>query len=195
MLRRRSFDVLYDIAAWNLCAVLENGFKYNPDQPRVPAGNPDGGQWTSDGGETGMNAGGAMAPDTWGNPEMFADKFTRHGTDFSAASPEDYANQANQFYQRAQQEKLPAIEYPNGGEIGIYDPASNTFGIYNPNGMTKTFYKPTSPTYFQRQIDTYVPRGDGIINPLPSEGGGSGGGFGRIDNIFHPNPIPGEVEE
>lgn len=26
-------------------------FKYNPDQPRVPAGNPDGGQWTSGGGE------------------------------------------------------------------------------------------------------------------------------------------------
>ncbi|CAD5277760.1 conserved hypothetical protein [Bosea sp. 62] len=25
--------------------------KYNPDQPRVPAGNPDGGQWTSGGGE------------------------------------------------------------------------------------------------------------------------------------------------
>lgn len=25
--------------------------KYNPDQPRVPAGNPDGGQWTSGGGD------------------------------------------------------------------------------------------------------------------------------------------------
>ncbi len=25
--------------------------KYAPDQPRVPAGNPDGGQWTSEGGE------------------------------------------------------------------------------------------------------------------------------------------------
>ena len=24
--------------------------KYRPDQPRVPAGNPDGGQWTSEGG-------------------------------------------------------------------------------------------------------------------------------------------------
>jgi hypothetical protein len=24
--------------------------KYNPDQPRVPAGNPDGGQWTNEGG-------------------------------------------------------------------------------------------------------------------------------------------------
>ena len=30
--------------------VIKGG--YNPDQPRVPAGNPDGGQWTSDGGET-----------------------------------------------------------------------------------------------------------------------------------------------
>ncbi len=27
--------------------------KFNPDQPRVPAGNPDGGQWISDGGELG----------------------------------------------------------------------------------------------------------------------------------------------
>lgn len=29
---------------------------YNPDQPRVPAGNPDGGQWTSEGsGSTGQD--------------------------------------------------------------------------------------------------------------------------------------------
>jgi hypothetical protein len=27
--------------------------KYSPDQPRVPAGNPDGGQWTSGGGTSG----------------------------------------------------------------------------------------------------------------------------------------------
>src|SRR5262249_10736474 len=27
--------------------------KYSPDQPRVPAGNSDGGQWTSDGGASG----------------------------------------------------------------------------------------------------------------------------------------------
>jgi hypothetical protein len=26
------------------------GLKYNPNQPRVPAGNPDGGQWTTVGG-------------------------------------------------------------------------------------------------------------------------------------------------
>lgn len=29
---------------------------YNPDQPRVPAGNPDGGQWTRDGGSTQLAA-------------------------------------------------------------------------------------------------------------------------------------------
>ena len=27
-----------------------DGVKYSPDQPRVPAGNPDGGQWTAEGG-------------------------------------------------------------------------------------------------------------------------------------------------
>lgn len=32
--------------------------KYREDQPRVPAGNPDGGQWTADGGSSGENDGG-----------------------------------------------------------------------------------------------------------------------------------------
>lgn len=31
-------------------AFRDTGFKYNPDEPRVPAGNPDGGQWTTGGG-------------------------------------------------------------------------------------------------------------------------------------------------
>lgn len=30
--------------------------KFNPDQPRVPAGNPDGGQWTSGGGGVGSDS-------------------------------------------------------------------------------------------------------------------------------------------
>lgn len=32
--------------------------KYRDDQPRVPAGNPDGGQWTAEGGSGGENEGG-----------------------------------------------------------------------------------------------------------------------------------------
>jgi hypothetical protein len=42
--------------------------KYSPDQPRVPAGNPDGGQWTSEGGggaTGGLSSGiGALAANT-----------------------------------------------------------------------------------------------------------------------------------
>jgi hypothetical protein len=35
-------------------AFIDYTFKFNPDQPRIPAGNPDGGQWTSgDGGGNG----------------------------------------------------------------------------------------------------------------------------------------------
>jgi hypothetical protein len=41
-------DLQLDLAARNLeRALLE--LRYIPDQPRVPAGNPDGGQWTSEG--------------------------------------------------------------------------------------------------------------------------------------------------
>ena len=33
---------------------------FNPDQPRVPAGNPDGGQWTSGSGAAGSDTGGGI---------------------------------------------------------------------------------------------------------------------------------------
>lgn len=35
--------------------------KYNPDQPRVPAGNSDGGQWTGEGGSGGVTGGAQLA--------------------------------------------------------------------------------------------------------------------------------------
>jgi len=46
--------------------------KYSPDQPRVPAGNPDGGQWTEDGSSTGRirfaeNRDPNTITDAWGN--------------------------------------------------------------------------------------------------------------------------------
>lgn len=31
-------------------------YGYHPDQPRVPAGNPDGGRWTAEGGASGSDA-------------------------------------------------------------------------------------------------------------------------------------------
>lgn len=44
-LAARRFQLAY---ARHVQALIKTGF--NPDQPRVPAGNPDGGQWTSGGG-------------------------------------------------------------------------------------------------------------------------------------------------
>jgi hypothetical protein len=44
-------DLLVSRSPWPIAS------KYNPDQPRVPAGNPDGGQWTSGGGgEEGLSS-------------------------------------------------------------------------------------------------------------------------------------------
>jgi hypothetical protein len=48
--------------------------KYRPDQPRVPAGDPDGGQWTSEGG--GVSAGGGNDPEVVSernNPQAIPD--------------------------------------------------------------------------------------------------------------------------
>jgi hypothetical protein len=40
--------------------------KYSPDQPRVPAGNPDGGEWTSGGGGTSPSGGDSAGKPSWG---------------------------------------------------------------------------------------------------------------------------------
>jgi hypothetical protein len=45
----------HKLALMNVAAQHIAGHRshFNPNQPRVPAGNPDGGQWTSTGGGTG----------------------------------------------------------------------------------------------------------------------------------------------
>ncbi len=43
--RRLLAELKFELLLWQLRR------KYRPDQPRVPAGNPDGGQWTSSGGQ------------------------------------------------------------------------------------------------------------------------------------------------
>jgi len=50
------FSVLSDLRRLRV-AVAATGIvaKYDPNQPRVPAGDPDGGQWTSDGSFNGAN--------------------------------------------------------------------------------------------------------------------------------------------
>lgn len=90
------------------------------------------------------------ARQTWGRPETLPDHFARHGSDFGARDPDDYAAQAHAFLEHAKTAGLPA-KRDRDGELRIYDPATGTFGAYNANGTTKTFFKPGSPSYFERQ--------------------------------------------
>ena len=88
---------------------------------------------------------------TWGDRYSLQDHFDRHGADFKARSPDDYAAQAWLFLQRAMDEGLPAKLDESDGTIRVWEQKSRTFAAYNRNFTTKTFFKPNSADYFQRQ--------------------------------------------
>jgi pyocin large subunit-like protein len=87
---------------------------------------------------------------TWGNVASLTDHFSRHGSDFGARNPNDYARMAWEFLQRGKAEGLPAKQ-DETGVLRVFDPASGTFAAYNRDGTTKTFFKPGSRDYFARQ--------------------------------------------
>ena len=61
---------------WSVYELYER--KYRPDQPRVPDGSPEGGQWTSEGAASGRQ----QSPSTSDRPIQLASDitgFTRHG--------------------------------------------------------------------------------------------------------------------
>ncbi len=58
--------------------------KYNADQPRVPAGNPDGGQWTSEG-----ESGAAPANDSRVISDATPDNTWKPGAQYAASNVED----------------------------------------------------------------------------------------------------------
>ena len=83
---------------------------YNPNQPRVPAGQSTGGQWTSDGSNGGvpisrdsvyrgqsLSARSGDSTGTWGRPSTLDDHVRRHGKDFGTNSPQEYTKKANEF--------------------------------------------------------------------------------------------------
>jgi pyocin large subunit-like protein len=86
----------------------------------------------------------------WGNAASLPDHFARHGRDFGAKNPEDYARMASEFLQRAKAEGLPAKQ-DEAGVLRVFDPGSGAFAAYNRDGTTKTFFKPGSRDYFARQ--------------------------------------------
>jgi hypothetical protein len=151
--------------------------KYDPNQPRVPAGQPTGGQWTSD-------LGGIAKEYGWADVKTLQEHVKNHSKDFNSRSARDYARQAKSFYERGFKEKLPMVQ-DRSGIVRIYDPKTNSFGSYNKDGTTRTFYKPADGVkYYEQQVKRYgVGRGR-VINPLPEKPpttriqGGSGRSLG-----------------
>lgn len=90
------------------------------------------------------------ARQTWGNFASLQDHFDRHGGDFNAKNPEDYARLAWEFLQRAKAAGLPAKREADG-VLRIFDPKTRAFAAYNKDGTTKTFFKAKSRDYFERQ--------------------------------------------
>ncbi|CAN5913162.1 hypothetical protein BH11VER1_BH11VER1_27800 [soil metagenome] len=91
------------------------------------------------------------ARQTWGNISTLQDHFDRHGRDFQATSPEDYARQAWEFLQRAQREQWSVKQDEQDGVLRVYDPKTRAFAAYNRDGTTKTYFKPGSADYWERQ--------------------------------------------
>ncbi len=87
---------------------------------------------------------------TWGRIETLGDHFARHGRDFQARDPDDYAAQAAAFLQRARTTGLPA-KRDTDGTLRVFDPATGAFAAYNRDGTTRTYFKPGTRDYFDRQ--------------------------------------------
>lgn len=161
---------------------------FNPDQPRIPAGNPDGGQWTDGGNLTGVrvsdngNVSGAGIAErfhaisekyNWARPVEFKRHYDNHKKDFGSRSPADYARKANEFYKTSLDKDLPRL-ITKDGYIKIYDPKTKAFGVYGPEGKTETFMKPRGGNrYFVKEIRKVINNGGRFINSR----GGRGTGF------------------
>lgn len=88
--------------------------------------------------------------ETWGQMASLQDHFDRHGRDFNAKTPDDYARLAWEFLQRARAGGLQ-LKLDEDGVLRVFDSRSGAFAAYNRNGTTKTYFKPGSRDYFERQ--------------------------------------------
>lgn len=89
--------------------------------------------------------------ETWGDRWSLKDHFDRHGRDFGAVSPDDYAAKAWLFLQRAKDEGLPAKLDESDGTIRVWDGKTRSFAAYNLKFLTRTYFRPESADYFKRQ--------------------------------------------
>ena len=90
---------------------------------------------------------------TWGSPRSLQDHFDRHGADFGARTPDEYAAKAWMFLRDAKAGSYQG-KFDENGDLRVYDAATKSFAAYNKNGTTKTFFKPGRRGYFDDQPGT-----------------------------------------
>ena len=86
---------------------------------------------------------------TWGSMASLQDHFDRHGADFRATSPDDYAAKAWIFREQAVAQKLPMKL--DGATVRVMNLRTLAFGAYNRDGTTKTYFRPRDASYWDRQ--------------------------------------------
>ncbi len=200
--RLKALDEERFVEAWklrNLGLALQelmqimHEIKYDPNQPRIPAGSPEGGRWTVD--ETDEQFRLTARRFFWAKPETLKKHVADHGRQFNTNSSRVYAREAQEFRKRAIKHNFPAVQDKHG-TIRIYDPKSGTFAVFDEDGKTRTMYKPRrGHRYFEGQIRKHTADGGRVINPLPESGNrgtgrGSGGGGGGPFNADKPS-LPG----
>jgi len=87
----------------------------------------------------------------WGNVDSLQDHFNRHGADFKAQSPADYAAKAWLFLQRARREGLPMKWDDTDRTLRAWDPKTRSFAAYDRYGRARTYFKPSNPNYWNQQ--------------------------------------------
>jgi hypothetical protein len=88
---------------------------------------------------------------TWAHLDSLPDHFNRHGGDFNAKSPDDYAAQAWQFLQRAKRDGLPMKWDDSDHSLRVFDPKTRAFASYDGRGKTRTYFKSGNPNYWSGQ--------------------------------------------
>lgn len=92
----------------------------------------------------------------WGNLDSLQDHFNRHGPDFRATSPDDYAAKAWLFLQRAKRDGLPMKWDDTDQTLRVWEGSTRTFAAYDRRGKARTFFKPSNPDYWNRQPGRFV---------------------------------------
>jgi hypothetical protein len=91
---------------------------------------------------------------TWGYMASLQDHYDRHGGDFNATSPDDYAAKAWVFREQAVSRRLPMKL--DGDTVRVMDLRSRAFAAFNLNGTTKTYFRPRDVSYWERQPGTPI---------------------------------------